>query len=88
MLKVLEESLDNITFSREKYRAERSLSKSAIEVLKCFQEYPEIRLNTSTIVQKTKLPRRTVEFSLKTLLEKSFLQRHGKGSSVRYQLTF
>lgn len=88
MLKVLEESLDNIIFSREKYRAEISLSKSAVEVLKCFQEYPEIRLNTSTIVQKTKLPRRTVEFSLKMLLEKSFLQRYGKGASVRYQLTF
>jgi Fic family protein len=88
MLKVLEESLDNITISRKKYQAERSLSKSAIEVLKCFQEHPEIRLNTSTIVQKTKLPRRTVEFSLKKLLENSLLQRYGKGASVRYQLTF
>lgn len=88
MLKVLEESLDNITISRKKYCAERSLSKSAMEVLKCFQEHPEIRLNTSSIVQKTKLPRRTVEFSLKTLLENSLLQRYGKGASVRYQLTF
>jgi len=88
ILKVLEESLSNISICQKKYQIEKSLSKSAIEVLRCFQEYPEIRLNTSSIVEKTAIPRRTVEFSLKTLLDCSLLQRYGKGASVRYQLTF
>jgi Fic family protein len=88
MLKIIEESLGNIETCRNRYNAEKSLSKSAIQVLKCFQEYPEIRLSTGVIVEKTKLPRRTVEFSLKTLLDNSLLQRYGKGGGVRYQLTF
>ncbi|MGC0371979.1 MAG: hypothetical protein DGJ47_000682 [Rickettsiaceae bacterium] len=88
IIKVLEESLNNIIISQNRYQAEKSLSKSALEVLKCFQEHPETRLDTSTIVEKTNMPRRTVEFSLKTLSDKSLLQRYGQGSSSRYQLTF
>ena len=88
VLKVIEEALHSIMVCRERYQSEQALSKSALEVLKCFQEYPEIRLNTSVIVEKTLLPRRTVEFSLKKLLDFSLVQRYGQGSSVRYQLTF
>lgn len=88
ILKVLEESINSIEVCRQRYQAEKSLSKSALEVLKCFQEYPETRLNTSVIVEKTSLPRRTVEFSLKKLVDYSLLQRYGKGAAIRYQLTF
>lgn len=88
MLKILRASINGITISQQKFRAERGLSESAAIVLKCFREHPEIRLTTAKIIEQTGLPRRTVIYALNSLQADSLIQKYGQGSSVRYQLTF
>jgi hypothetical protein len=88
MIKILEESLDDIAIYRTKYQSLRFLSDSAIKVLACFKERPELRLNTALICKATLLPRRTVINALNSLLLKELVQKYGKGSAVKYQLVF
>ncbi len=88
MLKVLEESLNDITFYRDKYLSINTLSEAATKVLACFKEHPELRLSTKLICNDIGLPRRTVVNALNTLLAEKLIQRYGKGAGIRYQLTF
>lgn len=88
MIKILKESLQGIKVLQEKFEAEKTLSESAIKVLQCFRENPEIRLTTSIIMEQIHLPRRTVIYALSSLVAASLLQKYGQGASVRYQLTF
>jgi Fic family protein len=88
MMKVLSESLNDIGIYRNRYRTFRELSPSEDRVLKCFQEQPEIRLQTKRVCESTLLPRRTAVAALSKLVEKGLLQSQGRGAGVRYQLVF
>ncbi len=87
-IKVIEASLGDIKFYREKYANLKKLSESALAVLDCFKSSPERRLKVSAIAEKTGLPRRTVQYALKTLASQHFLQSLGRGAGSRYQLVF
>lgn len=87
-LKVFEAALADIAVYRKKYAHLRSLSESAVTVLECFKSNPETKLKVADIEKNTALPRRTIQFALKSLAEKAFLNRLGKGAGSRYQLIF
>lgn len=88
MIKILEESLNDITIYRDRYKLLKMLPNAASLVLDCFKEHPEIRLSNKNIVEETSLPRKTVINSLYTLLNGGLIQKYGKGPSVRYQICF
>ena len=87
-LKMLEGALQDVTHYRERYARLQKLSEAASAVLQSFKAQPEQRLRVNDIVNATQLPRRTVQYALKTLTEQGFLQRRGQGAGVRYQLVF
>ena len=87
-LKIFEAVIADIDIYRKKYENLRLLSESAVKVLECFKSNPEKKLKVADIEKMTELPRRTIQFALKTLTEKTFLQRLGKGAGSRYQLMF
>ena len=87
-LKVFESAIADIDIYRKKYENLRLLSESAVKVLECFKSNPEKKLKVADIEKTTELPRRTIQFALKTLTEKAFLQRLGGGAGSRYQLIF
>ena len=86
--RVFDSSLSDIGFYRERYKTLQKLSTSALSVLDCFKSRPEKRLKVSDIVKETGLPRRTVQYALKSLSDQKFLQLLGKGAASRYQLIF
>lgn len=88
MIKILRASLQGIVIARERFRAEQGLHLSAVTVLQCFKDFPEIRLTTGKIIQQTDLPRRTIVYALNTLLDLRLIQKYGQKNSTRYQLTF
>lgn len=88
MIKVLGESLDSLTLYRKRYHSLSLLSKAAEDVLSCFREHPEVRLQTHSIAQETGLPLRTVVYALSALLKHDLIQKYGQGAATRYQLTF
>ena len=87
-LKLFEAAIADIDSYREKYENLQLLSESAVKVLECFKSNPERKLKVTHIEKTAELPRRTIQFALKTLTEKAFLQRLGKGAGSRYQLIF
>ncbi|MBE9502964.1 MAG: Fic family protein [Proteobacteria bacterium] len=87
-LKVFEDSLSDIDLYRKRYADMLELSASAATVFEAFRNNPKERLQVAELVQNTSLPRRTIQYVLKTLTEKGFLQRLGKGAGSRYQLAF
>ena len=88
MIKVTIEALDDISYYIKKFEAINNLSESAEQVLKCFKDYPEIRLSTQIIMNETGLARRTIVNSLNVLLGNKLIQKYGRGAGVRYQLMF
>lgn len=87
-LKVLEASLKDIELYRKRYQDMIRLSETAVQVLQCFKNYPEKRLKVADIETETGLPRRTLQYALKTLTEQGFIQILGQGAGSRYQLVF
>jgi len=87
-IKIFELSLADIAFYRQRYEALQKLSISASAVLACFKSQPEKRLKVADIVKESGLPRRTVQYALKTLTSQYFLQLLGRGAASRYQLVF
>ena len=88
ILNVFETALADIELYREKFKNQKQLSESAIKVLECFKSSPEKQLKVADIEMGTNLPRRTIQFALKTLTGQGFLQRLGKAAATRYQLVF
>lgn len=88
LLKVFEAALNDINFYREKFKNLQQLSESAVVVLDCFKSSPEKQLKVAEIEAATGLPRRTIQFALKTLTQQKFLRRLGKAAGSRYQLVF
>ena len=87
-IKTMESSLADVKFYRKKYASLQKLSISALAVLNCFRSSPEKHLKVADIVEETELPRRTVQYALKTLTSQHFLQLLGRGAGSRYQLVF
>jgi Fic family protein len=87
-LKMLEDALHGMEHTRARYVRLQKLSETASAVLQSFKSRPEQRLQVNDIVSATQLPRRTVQYALKTLTDQGFLQRLGQGAGVRYQLVF
>lgn len=87
-LKMLAQSLNDITTLRKRFLALSRLSESASTVLRCFRLSPEKRLKPSDIIEETGIVRRTVQNSLNTLMKEGFIQRLGAGAGTRYQLIF
>ncbi|MGB5424374.1 MAG: helix-turn-helix domain-containing protein, partial [Desulfobacterales bacterium] len=71
-----------------RYARHIQLSESAMAVLETFKDQPEKRLKAAEIVNSTDLPRRTVQYALRSLTEAGFIQRLGRGAATRYQLVF
>ncbi len=88
MIKVLGEAVADIDFYRKRFRSFNELSEKASQVLACFKEEPETKLQVKDIIATTGFPARTVANALTTLLRDGFIQRYGKGSAVRYQIVF
>ncbi|MFV9644388.1 MAG: helix-turn-helix domain-containing protein, partial [Desulfobacterales bacterium] len=87
-INILESSLADIEIYRKRYNNLQKLSESASTVLNCFRSSPEKRLKVADIVEKTGLPRRTIQYALKTLTKQEILQILGRGAGSRYQLVF
>ena len=87
-LKVFAAALEDIAMYQEKFRNLQRLSESAIKVLDCFKSMPEKQLKVAELETISGLPRRTIQFALKTLSEQKFLQRLGQAAGSRYQLVF
>lgn len=87
-IKVIEESLMDIETYKIKYRNLTKLSEASLKVLDCFKFAPEKRIPVMELEKQIKLPRRTIQYSLKALTEKGFLQKIGGGAGSRYQLIF
>lgn len=87
-LKIVKESLVDIDFYRRRYARHIQLSESALAVLEAFKDRPEKRIKAAEIVNRTELPRRTVQYALRSLTEAGFIQRLGRGAATRYQLVF
>lgn len=87
-LMVMKEALGDIGFYRARYASLQKLSPSAEKILDFFKTNPERRLQVAEIEQKSSLPRRTIQYTLKSLTQQGFLQRLGSGAGSRYQLLF
>jgi hypothetical protein len=56
--------------------------------LDCFKSSPDRRLKVCDIEKDSGMPRRTVQYALRTLTKKAFIQKLGQGAGTRYQLIF
>jgi len=87
-IKVLRAALGDIDLYRRRYAALQQLPESALVVLNGFKATPKKRLAVREIEQETGLPRRTIQYALRILSEKQFIQKLGQGAASRYQLVF
>jgi Fic family protein len=81
-------ALADIAIYRKRYADLQALSETAAAVLACFKSSPEQRLQVATIESITGFSRRTIQYALKTLADRQFLQKLGKGAGSRYHLLF
>ena len=68
-LKMLEGAVEDVERYRQCYTLLQKLSETATVVLQTFKSRPEQRLRVNEIVAATDLPRRTIQYALKTLTE-------------------
>ena len=87
-IKILAAALADVNIYRTRYANLQKLSATARNILHCFKASPEKLLQVAELEKKTALPRRTIQYALKTLAEKGFLHRLGHGAGSRYQLIF
>jgi Fic family protein len=87
-IKILRSSLSGIEIYRNRYAQLQKLSQSALVVLDCFKSSPENRLKVSDIEKDTGMPRRTIQYALRTLAKRAFIQKLGQKAGTRYQLIF
>lgn len=88
MVKVIQESLEDIEVYHKRYQSIRLLSEGAARIYECFKNYPELRLTRQKIEEITHFPSRTISYALSQLKEMNLIQRYGQGAGVRYQMTF
>ncbi|MDH5408297.1 MAG: Fic family protein [Gammaproteobacteria bacterium] len=87
-LEMLNRAINDIELYRKRYGDLQKLSETALAVLNIFKASPERRLKIAEIEQGTTIPRRTIQYALKTLTDKQFIQKLGSGPGSRYQLVF
>ncbi len=87
-LKIFKSAIEDIDVYRQRYSNLQQLSEAAHTVLGCFKSSPEKKLKVADIESMVALPRRTIQYALKTLTEQQFLQKLGKAAGSRYQLVF
>ncbi len=87
-LKILAAALGDIDVYRARYANLVGLPESAAKVLDSFKASPERCLKVGDLETQTQLPRRTIQYALKMLADKGFVQRLGMGAGSRYQLVF
>ena len=87
-INMVKNAISDIDLYRMRYASLQRLSENALTVLGVFKTSPEKRLAVADIEQATSIPRRTIQYTLKTLTEKQFLQKLGSGQGSRYQLVF
>lgn len=87
-INMLTSAISDIDIYRSRYANLQRLSENALTILNVFKASPEKRLKVADIEQSTNIPRRTIQYTLKTLTEKQFLQKLGSGPGSRYQLVF
>ena len=87
-LKMMDKALGDIAVLRQRYAALQRLSESATRVLTCFRSSPERRLTPASLIAETGMVRRTVQNSLRALVEAGLIHRLGAGRGTRYQLIF
>lgn len=85
---MLEDSLSDVDFYKDRHQKFTELSAASEKVLECFKDQPEIKLVTQDICKKTRISRRTVIYALNALLEAGFIQAQGRGPSRKYKLIF
>ena len=88
MMKMIALAFEDVGVYRERYASVQELSKSALQVLECFKEFPEKRLQVKDIALETGLPTRTVSHAVQILLKNKLIQKQGQSSSTRYQVIF
>ena len=88
MMIILTESLQNISVLKDRFDAEKKLSRSATKVLACFRNFPEKKLTTGDVIKETGVERRTVIRSFNLLVKENLIQKYGQGAGTRYQITF
>ena len=81
-MKVLAAALADLDFYRTRYANLQKLSPAAHTVLHCFKASLENFLKVAELEEQTTLPRRTIQYALKTLTDKGFLHRMGSGPAV------
>lgn len=89
MIKMTMEALhDDIEYYASRHLSVVNLSGKQQGVIGCFHDHPERRLALKDILQLTKLPKRTAINALNRLISEKLLQKYGRGSAAKYQLTF
>lgn len=88
MVRVLQGALKDLRLHRKRYRTIHDLSPAALQVFDCFREHPEKRLQTKDLLELSGLPRRTVNYALKTLSSATLIRSQGQGAGTRYQMVF
>lgn len=88
MIRVLTDALESIPELKDRFDTENKLSPSALKVLGCFRDFPEKRLTTSEVIERTGIERRTVIRSFNQLIDSGLIQKYGQGAGTRYQITF
>lgn len=87
-IKMTNSALADIDIYRARYANLQTLSENALTILNVFKSSPEKRLKIAAIEQSTTIPRRTIQYTLKMLTTKQFIQKLGDGAGSRYQLVF
>jgi Fic family protein len=88
MVDVLAESQKNFSHYCEKFDRFQGLSDTALRILECFRDAPEHLMTTGMLIERTSVPRRTVIYSLNSLVAAGFVQSLGSGAGRRYRLVF
>jgi Fic family protein len=88
MLKMVREALKDIEIYHHRFIKIQQLSEASSKIYECFRNYPEIRLTNRKILEQTGLPKRTIAYGLKQLLDYGLIQKYGQGAGTRYQMTF
>jgi len=69
-LKIINDAISDIAVYRQRYKNYQKLSETALSVLNCFKASPDKRLKISDIELHLDLPRRTIQYTLKTIYTK------------------
>ena len=88
ILKIMIESLDDVKFYAQRFKAYDALSSPMKNVLNCFQQHPEIALQARHILQRVDVSRDTLTYCLRVLVQKKFLYRRGQKAGTHYELIF